>query len=144
MIFLGADHGGFELKNKVKKWLEEWEEEYQDLGNKEYDQEDDYPDFAVAVAKEVAKGGNRGILFCRSAAGMVITANKIADVRAVAAFDQASARHSREHNDANILVLSGDWLDDEKAQTIVETWLNTKFTQEERHVRRLNKIKEIE
>ena len=143
MIFLGTDHGGFELKEKVKKWLEEWKEEYSDLGNKEYDKEDDYPDYALAVSRQVAKGG-KGILFCRSAAGMVIAANKIAGVRAISAFDEESAQHSREHNDANVLVLSGDWLDDEKAEKIIQTWLNTEFTQEERHVRRLNKIKEIE
>jgi len=144
MIFLGADHGGFELKNKVREWLAEWGEEFKDLGNKVYDKEDDYPDYAIAVAKEVAKGDNKGILFCRSAAGMVIAANKVTGVRAVAAFDKESAQHSREHNDANVLVLSGDWLDEEKARQIAKVWLNTKFTQEERHVRRLNKIKEIE
>ncbi|MFH2104642.1 MAG: RpiB/LacA/LacB family sugar-phosphate isomerase, partial [Parcubacteria group bacterium] len=106
--------------------------------------EDDYPDYAIAVAKEVAKGDNKGILFCRSAAGMVIAANKIAGARAVAAFDKKSAQHSREHNDANVLVLSGDWLDEKKARQIAKVWLNTKFTQEERHVRRLTMIKEIE
>ena len=144
MIFLGADHGGFELKNKVRTWLQEWGEESRDLGNQKLDSEDDYPDFALAVARKVSEEKGRGILFCRSAAGMVIAANKVAGVRAVAAFDEESAQHSREHNDANVLVLSGDWLDEEKARQIVKTWLNTKFTQEERHVRRLEKIKEIE
>ena len=143
MIYLGADHGGFKLKGQIKNCLSRWGKRYCDLGNDVYDDNDDYPDFALAVAKKVKKGG-WGILFCRSAAGMVIAANKMAGIHAAAAFDVKSAKHSREHNDANVLVLSGDWLDQKRACQIVRAWLNTKFAREARHLRRLGKIKALE
>ena len=137
MIYLGADHGGFELKEKIKEWLREWGENWEDCGNERLDPVDDYPEFAFKVAESVAgktiKNNNQytnsnstniqksitklrtmGILACRSAAGMVIAANKVAGVRAVAVFDEESAKHSRTHNDANVVALSGDWLDEEK------------------------------
>jgi len=144
MIYLGADHGGFKLKNKVKEWLAEWDLEYQDMGNTEHDEHDDYPDFALKVAEKVGQGKGRGILACRSAAGMVITANKVPGVRAAAAFDVKSARQARNNDDTNVLTLSGDWLDEDKAKQVLKTWLDTKFSGDERHVRRLDKIKEIE
>ena len=152
MVYLGADHGGFHLKEKIKEWLTAWGYEWEDLGNQALDANDDYPLFASAVAKKVTeeervlKGyvplpeRSRGILACRSAAGMVIAANKVKGVRAVAVFNQESAKHSREHNDANVLGLSGDWLTDDQAKDIVKTWLETEYTHEERHERRIQKI----
>lgn len=144
MIYLGSDHGGFDLKEKIKKWLTQEKYEWEDLGNKVYDPEDDYPQFAFAVAQKVAKERSKGILCCRSAAGMVIAANKVKGARAVTAFNAESAKHSREHNDANILALSGDWLDDYQAKAILEVWLNTEFSGEERHARRIKQIEENE
>jgi len=144
MIYLGADHGGYGLKNKIKEWLAEWDLEYQDLGNQQHDSTDDYPDFALKVAEKVSNGKDRGILACRSAVGMVITANKVPGVRAAAAFDVKSARQARNNDDANILALSGDWLDEDKAKEVLKAWLDTEFSGAERHIRRLNKIKEIE
>jgi len=131
MIYLGSDHGGFDLKEKIKKWLTQWGYTFEDLGNNIYDQEDDYPEFAFTVARKVSgdeekglryplewKQRSKGILLCRSAAGMLIAANKIKGARATTAFDTRSARHSRLHNDANILALSGDWLEDYQAKKI--------------------------
>lgn len=144
-IYLGADHGGFELKEKIKGWLTEWGYEIEDLGNTVIDENDDYPDFAFKVAESVAKNPeSRGILACRSAAGMVIATNKIKRIRAVAAFDVVSAKHSREHNNANVLALSGDWMDETTAREIVRVWLETPFSKEERHQRRLDKIRKYE
>lgn len=143
-IYLGADHGGYELKEKVKGWLDEWGYKYEDSGNTAYDKDDDYPDYAVAVARKVGRTpGAFGVLACRSAAGMVIAANKVRGVRAGAAFDVESARHMREHNDANVLAVSGDWLDEKQVKDIIRAFLKAKFSAEERHVRRVGKIDEL-
>lgn len=140
-IYLGADHGGYQLKEKIKVWLDEWGYPYADLGNLRLDDSDDYPDFAFKVGEAVAqKPNSRGILACRSGVGMAIAANKIKGIRAVAPVDEASAVHSRSHNDTNILALSGDSLSDEKAKKVLKTWIETKFSNEERHRRRLAKI----
>ena len=156
MIYLGADHGGFDLKEKIKKWLTKWGFAWEDLGNTLYEIEDDYPFFAGNVARKVAeeeKGNkypkqwrdrSKGIITCRSAAGMVITANKVKGARCATAFDSRSAKHCRLHNDANILALSGDWLDEYQAKKILKIWLDTEFSGEERHVRRLKEIEEFE
>lgn len=145
MIYLGADHGGFQLKEKIKKWLVEWGYRYEDVGNSKLDPNDDYTEFAFKVAEKVAgEVGNKGVLACRSAVGMVIAANKVRGVRAAAVFDEASAKHSRTHNDANVVALSGDWLPDEEAKKVLKVWLETEFSGEERHVRRIKRISEFE
>lgn len=157
MIYLGADHGGFDLKEKIKKWLTRWGYAWEDLGNKLYESEDDYPFYAITVAKRVAEEEKRentrikpwstrpkGLITCRSAAGMVIAANKVKGARAATAFDSRSAKHCRLHNDVNILALSGDWLDEYQAKKILKVWLETEFSGEGRHVRRLKEIEEIE
>ncbi|MEM4397278.1 MAG: RpiB/LacA/LacB family sugar-phosphate isomerase [Candidatus Woesearchaeota archaeon] len=153
MIYLGSDHGGFELKEKIKKFLLKKGYKVLDLGNHSYEEKDDYTDFAFKVAEKISELDNpklewqervKGILFCRSSAGMTIAANKFKNVRAVSVFDVKSAKHSRLHNDSNIIAISGDWLDEKKAKNIVLKWLNTEFSNEERHLRRLNKIKDIE
>lgn len=157
MIYLGSDHGGFDLKEKIKKWLTAEGYAWEDLGNTLYEKEDDYPQFAFAVATKVAdeekvgksyplpwKERPKGIICCRSAAGMVIAADRIKGARAASAFDERSAQHSRLHNDANILALSGDWLEELQVKKILHTWLATEFSGEERHVRRLKQIEEFE
>lgn len=157
MIYIGSDHGGFDLKEKIKGWLKTWGYEFEDLGNTLYEAEDDYPQFAFKLAGRVAEeeaGGKRyplpwkerpkGILTCRSAAGMVIAANKIPGARAVTAFNIKSAKHSRMHNDANVLALSGDWLEEYQAQKIIRAWITTEFSGEERHMRRIKEIEERE
>lgn len=145
MIYLGADHGGFELKNKIKTWLEKWGYEFEDLGNIKFEPEDDYPKYAIEAAKRVVEDEkNRGILICRSAVGMVIAANKIKGIRAAAVYDEKMARLCREHNNANIIGLSGDRLSDFQAKKIIEIWLETEFSKEERHRRRVEEIKQFE
>ncbi len=145
IIYLGADHGGFALKEKIKKWLIKSGYRCVDLGNAKFEPTDDYPDFAFKVGEAVSQNPNAlGILICRSGAGMVIAANKVKGVRAAAAFDQKSAKHSRRHNNTNVLVLSGDWFSYPKAKKIVAVWLKTNFSGEERHQRRLLKISQYE
>lgn len=145
MIYLGSDHGGFKFKEDLRIFLTKKGYEFKDLGNKEYDKDDDYPDFAFKVSKKVSEStNNKGILLCRSSAGMVIAANKVKGIRAVSVFDIKSAKHSRLHNNANIIALSGDWLNKTKMFRIIEAFLKTEFSNEDRHVRRLEKIKKYE
>jgi ribose 5-phosphate isomerase B len=141
MIYLGADHRGFELKNKIKKFLEELGYECEDLGAFEYDKDDDYPDFAKAVARKVIESSkNRGILICGSGVGIAIAANKIKGIRAGAILKPEQARATVNDEDLNILSLSADYLSEDQAKEIVKTFLETKFSGEPRHKRRINKI----
>jgi ribose 5-phosphate isomerase B len=144
MVYLGADHAGWHLKEELKKYLKELGEEYEDLGNQQLDSKDDYPDFALAVAEKVAQTGEKGILICATGLGICMAANKVRGVRGAVCHNDFTALQSREHNDANILCLGGKVLDLETAKKIVRVWLETEFTGEERHVRRLEKIKGIE
>jgi len=144
MIYIGADHAGYNLKEELKKYLKELEYDVEDLGNKEAEPQDDYPDFAVKVAKKTVETGEKGIVICGTGIGSCIVANKVKGARAALAWDEFTAIQSREHNDANILCLGGRVVDAETAKKIVRLWLETKFSDEERHIRRLDKIKEIE
>ncbi len=144
MIYIGADHAGFHLKEEIMEYLRELGYQFEDLGNKELDPQDDYPEFALAVAKKVVQTGGRGILICATGLGMVIVANKVKGIRAALCWDDFTALESREHNDANILCLGGKVIDLETAKKIVRIWFEAKFTGEERHVRRLKKVKEME
>lgn len=150
-IIIGADHGGYKLKEELKPFLRQLGHEVEDVGTNS-EESCDYPDYAIKVAAAVGKSGDglgsfpavAGILLCRSAAGMIIAANKVKGVRAVAAFDETSAKHSREHNAANVLGLSGDWMTAEQAKKVTKAWLETPFAGEERHARRLQEIAEFE
>lgn len=143
-IYLGADHAGFALKEKIKKWLTKKKLVVIDLGNKKLNPKDDYPDYAIKVAKAVAKDQTLGILLCGSAQGVCIAANKIKGIRAVAPYNPAEAVLSRKHEDANIICLSGWFFTLMKAKKMVDLFLNTPFSGEKRHVRRINKIKKLE
>jgi len=143
MIYIGADHAGFNLKQELKKYLEELGHEYEDLGNKELDDKDDYPDYAVLVAEKVAGTDNLGILICATGIGMCIAANKIKGIRAANVWNEMTALQAREHNNANILCLAGKVLDAEAVKKIVKAWMEAEYTKEERHVRRLGKVEEM-
>lgn len=143
-IYLGADHAGFALKEKIKKWLTKKKFVVIDLGDKKLNPKDDYPDYAAKVAKAVAKDKTLGILLCGSAQGVCIAANKIKGIRAVAPYNPAEAVLSRKHEDANIICLSGWFFTLMKAKKMVDLFLNTPFSGEIRHVRRINKIKKLE
>ena len=146
-IFLGADHRGFELKEKLKEWLKDHGHAVEDCGAHALDPADDYVDFAAAVAKEMAvatASEARGILICGSGHGMDVVANKFKGVSAALATDVASAIQERQHDDNRVIVLASDSLIPPAALDIVKAWLDTPFSGEERHVRRLEKIEEIE
>jgi len=142
-IAIASDHAGFELKEKIKKFLEELGYKYKDFGT-DSNESVDYPDYALKVAESVAKKEfERGILVCGSGIGMCMVANKIPGIRAALCHNVETARSSREHNDANILTFGARMIDENTAKDIVRVWLKTEFLGD-RHLRRVNKIKEIE
>ena len=139
IIALGADHGGFILKNEIAIQLQE-RCEILDLGAHKFDQNDDYPDFAIAVAQAVASGqAKRGILICGSGVGACIAANKVPGARACLCHDIYSAHQGVEHDDMNVLCLGARVVGIELAVELVIVFLNARFTDEERHHRRLEK-----
>lgn len=143
-IALGSDHGGYQLKENLKECLMELNVEYVDFGC-ENEKSVDYPDIGFKVAIEVKSGRyDRGILICGTGIGMSVVANKVRGIRAALCHNEFTARCAREHNDANILVLGGKVIGSGLAKEIVKVWLNTKFSQEERHINRLTKIKQEE
>lgn len=145
MIYIGADHAGFKLKETIKKYLSGQKIDFEDLGALKLDKNDDYPDFGAKVARGVAVNPkkNKGILVCGSAEGMGMVANKFKGVRAAVIYNEKTAKLSREHNDANVLSISGWEMSEAKAKRIIKTWLSAKFSGG-RHVRRLQKIERIE
>ncbi|HEY2989727.1 MAG TPA: ribose 5-phosphate isomerase B [Candidatus Binatia bacterium] len=143
MIVIGSDHGGVELKDFLVQKLRSKSVEVEDLGTRGGDSVD-YPDFGRAVALKVAKGeAERGILLCTSGVGMSIVANKFPGVRAALVHDLKGAGMSREHNDANILILGGGVVDKTLAEQILDVWLETPFGGG-RHQRRIDKITAVE
>ncbi len=146
VIYFGADHRGFKLKEYLEGFLKNRGYEIADLGNSVYDEADDYPDFAAAVAKKVSLDyeQSRGVLICGSGVGMDLVANKFAKVRSALAMTPDQAYDSRNDDDANILILAADYLEPEAARKTLEVWLSTPFSREERFRRRLQKIHEIE
>lgn len=144
-VYLGTDHAGFELKEKIKAYLNEGHYEVEDCGAFEFDKNDDYPDFISKAAEKVSKyPTSRGIIFGKSGAGECIVANKIKRIRAILGFNMENVKLAREHNDANILSLGSAFTNTELAKELVIIFLQTPFSNEERHIRRINKIKEIE
>lgn len=141
-LFLGSDHGGFLLKESLKTWLHNSGHEVVDCGNTVLDPSDDYPDFAFAVADAVAKDPQaRGILLCRSGAGVTIAANKVKGIRAAVCITPEEAAFNRAHDDLNVLSISGDHTPEDGAQKVIEAFLTTPFAvHEERHLRRVKKI----
>lgn len=143
MIYLGADHRGFKLKEKIKLWLKTLGVGFTDLGNKRFDPGDDFPDFASAVAAKVSQKDGQGILLCGSG-GMALVANKFKGVRAVEVWNVATAEHAKAHDAANVLMIAADFVDEVEAKKMVKTWLETPVKQDEKYQRRLAKISKIE
>lgn len=143
-VILASDHAGFRLKEKVKAYLKRKKIEFEDLGT-DSPKSVDYPDFAIRAAKKVAENKDyRGILICGTGTGMVIAANKVRGIRAVAAYDAYSAKMSRVDNDTNVLGLRGRFFPFEKIEKIISVWLKTPFSSEPRHKKRLKKIAQYE
>lgn len=144
IIYIGSDHGGYEMKNTLREYLRKSGADVVDLGCFSEDAID-YPDIAREVAEKVVENeGARGILVCGTGIGMQISANKISGIRATVATDENMAEMSRRHNDANVITLGGRTTDIDLAKKIVDKFLSTKFEAgEERHVRRVKKMGEI-
>lgn len=143
-IYIGADHAGFELKEQIKKVLIKNDYDVFDL-DQHFVSDDDYPDIAFKVAEKVAKDKmSKGILICGSGAGMAIAANKVKGIRAVEVYDKYSAVKTREHNDANIATFGARDIDFAKARDLLNIWLKTKVSREERHHRRIREITHYE
>ena len=144
-IFIGADHGGFELKEKIAKWLFEMEYTYQDLGALGYDPKDDYPKYAGEVASLVAKNeGARGVLLCASGVGVDVVANKFDGIRASIGKGVLQVKAGRNDDDMNVLVIAADFTSEKEAKAMLIAFLETKFAGKARFERRLQQIKEIE
>ena len=169
MIYLAADHRGFKLKEAIKKALikrgaavdpvrsqtpqasasplaDSTSNGVEDMGALAYDAADDYVDFAVAAARKIAENPSvhKGIFICGSGHGVDMVANKFRGVRAALCWNTREAEQSRRDDDANVLVLAADACDDAQAKEIVSVWLGTTFSGEDRHIRRLQKVEEIE
>lgn len=145
-IFLGTDHGGYELKNTIKEWLLHEGYQVEDKGAFVLDPDDDYPEFAFAVAEAVVASGESGLglLFCRSGGGVAIAANKVRGARALEIGSPQEAQYARQVNDANIATLPADWLSEEQCKAIIKAFLEADFSNEERHARRVAQIVEYE
>ena len=139
-IALASDHAGLKLKEIIKGYLKRKGHEFTDFGTGT-EASCDYPDFARPAAEAVARGEfDRGIFICGSGVGVTIVANKVKGIRAVNAYDSYVAKQSRQHGDCNVLCLAGRKLTRAKATKIVDVWLKTDFSGEERHLRRIRKI----
>lgn len=144
-ILIGADHAGFPLKQQIVEQLKKAGHEVVDHGAHEYDALDDYPDFSLAVARGIANNeGDRGIIVCGSGVGASIAANKVKGARASLCGDVYTAAQGVEHDAMNVLCLGGRVIGPTTAEKIVEAFLGATYSPEERHDRRLNKVRDAE
>jgi ribose 5-phosphate isomerase B len=144
-ISIGADHAGFEMKAGLIEFIEKLGHTVHDVGTYEPGHPDDYPDYAALVAEDVRSGrADRGVLVCGSGVGVSVAANKFKGIRAGLCHDHYSAHQGVEHDNMNVLVLGSRIIGPMLAQDAVEAFLKATFSGEERHVRRLNKVKGIE
>lgn len=144
-IFIGSDHRGFELKEFLKRKLEENNFEFEDIGNFVYDSNDDYPDFAFKVGEKVSQNKvNLGILICGSGAGVCFAVNKIKGIRASLGINPEMVKNAKADDNINILCLASDFTTKENAWEMVKVFLETKFKNEEKYLRRIKKVEEYE
>ena len=145
-IFLGADHAGYELKNRLREHLHHAGHEVVDLGAKSLEAEDDYPRYAYAVASRLLgeeDGTALGLLICGSGQGMSMAANRVNGIRAALAWDEASARAAREDDDANVLVLPARFIAPEAATAMTDAWLAAEFKADAKYKRRLDELEQL-
>ena len=144
-VAVGADHAGFDLKNEIVGWLEASGYQINDLGAYVVDPNDDYPDFAAAVANSLRTGeSDRGVIICGSGVGACITANKVRGIRACLCHDTYTARQGVEHDDMNVVCIGGRVIGIELAKAVLEAFLEASFIPEPRFQRRLDKLAQVE
>lgn len=146
MIYIGSDHRGFKLKEKLHSWLEDEGYEVADIGAREHDKDDDYPVFAGRLGRSVVKDANgRGVLLCGSGVGAVAAVNKLDGIRGSVGFNKEQVAAGRHDDDMNVLVIAADYINEKKAQELVRVFLETEFDSEtERYQRRIDQITELE
>jgi ribose 5-phosphate isomerase B len=144
-IYIGADHRGFETKERLKPFIQELGFEVVDMGNTAYDEGDDYPVFASKVAHEVSKNPNtKGVILCGSGGGVNIVANKFPGVRSNLGLSPLQVYAARRDDDSNVLCIAASFMTEDQEKESVKTFLTTEFSGEERHKRRLGEIAELE
>ena len=143
-IYIGSDHGGFNIKGKIKLFLEKKGYTVEDCGPFELNPLDDYPDYVIPLAKKISKSKSMGIVFCRNGQGVCIATNKVKGIRAVTGFSIKEAKTTRKDDNANILCIPSDYLTLVQVKKIIVSWLETSFSGATRHKRRLKKIRELE
>ncbi len=143
-VYIGADHRGHKLKDELKEFLRSQNYTVIDCGNSKYDKDDDYTDFAIITAEKTVSNKAKGIVICGSGAGACIAANKVRGARAGQCINEKQAKLARDDDNANIVCLGADLTSENEAIKIVKVFLESVFSSEERHLRRLNKIKEYE
>lgn len=144
-VFMGADHRGFELKNKLVEYLQEKNIRVEDLGNYEQDPHDDYPDFGFKVAQAVLQNPEEfvGILIC-GGGGIEIAANRVKGIRCALGFDLKQVQHVRENDHVNVLALPADYISFETATQFIDTFLSTPLKDEEKYLRRVRKLDQLD
>jgi len=144
-VVIGADHRGFGLKHRLVEWLQSQGHEVNDMGAYQMEPMDDYPEYAVRVSRVVSEDSSaRGIVLCGSGVGVCIVANKIEGVRCGQALNKEQIKYARSDDDITVLALAADYISFEMATEIVHEFLETPFSQEERHQRRVNQIVKLE
>ncbi len=143
MLYIGADHGGFKLKEIIKSWLIEIAVDYQDVGAFEFNIDDDFVDFAKEVVAGIKSPEDRGILICKSGVGMDIVANRADHVRCGLGISADQVEVARRDDDINVLAIASDFIDIESVKGMVASFLKTAFSCEERYIKRLDKIKKL-
>lgn len=144
MIYIASDHGGFELKKHIIEFVESMNLSVKDMGAHEYNEGDDYPDYVIPVMRELQNDPKSlAILICKNGVGVSILANRYSGVRCALSWSASHAKSSREDDNSNVLALPAEYIDTEAAQRIVTTWLNTPFSEKDRHKRRLQKVEEV-
>ena len=144
-LAVGADHAGLDMKSQIIPWLQQAGHEVVDVGAHTLDPADDFPDFAAAVGQTLCGGGaERGVMICGSGVGATIASNKVSGVRAALCHDTYTARQGVEHNDMNVLCLGGRVIGIETAKEVISAFLGASFTAEERFLRRIGKVSEME
>lgn len=144
MIYIGADHRGFELKEKIKEFFDELNFDYEDLGAVEYEPEDDFPIYAEGVARHILDHEDRGIVICGSGVGVDEVANKVTGVRCGLAINKEQIRAARHDDDINVLALASEYTSEDDAKEIIKIFLDTEFSSEDRYKRRIHQMEDIE
>lgn len=144
-IFIGSDHRGFELKNRLMEYLQEKNIRVEDMGNYAYDREDDYPDFAKKVAEAVLQNPQEflGVVVCASGVGVAISANRYKGIRCALGFEPGQVTHARENDHINVLALASDYIIFDQATKLLDAYLAGKPKAQDKYLRRIRKLDEV-